>query len=96
MPVSEDVTREMVSLFEDGTRGGETSIELTPLILLQRIVNVGDAWELDALRGDLAICRSVMLTALDVTHGDRIVVEHRDALVVRFLLPRRIQQPPED
>lgn len=96
MPVSEDVTREMVSLFEDGTRTRKTSIELTPLLLLKRVVNVGDVWELDAFRGELAVCRSVILTALDVTHGDRIVVEQRDALVVRFVLPRPIPYPPED
>ena len=71
MPVSEDVTREMVSLFEDGARSRKTSIELTPLLLLKRVVNVGDVdvLEHDAFRGELAVCRSVMLTALDVTHG---------------------------
>ena len=98
MPVSEDVTREMVSLFEDGARSRKTSIELTPLLLLKRVVNVGDVdvLEHDAFRGELAVCRSVMLTALDVTHGDRIVVEQRDALVIRFVLPRPIPYPPED
>ena len=96
MPVSEDVTREMVSLFEDGTRSRKTSVELTPLLLLQRILNVGDILELNSLRGELAVCRSVMLTALDVTHGDRVVVEQRDALVIRFVLPRPVPFPPED
>jgi len=97
MPVSEDVTREMESLFEDGTRDGKTSVDLTPLFLLQRIVNIGDVWDLDTFSGELAVCRSVILTALNVTHGDRILVEHREALVIRFILPRPVPyQAPED
>jgi hypothetical protein len=96
MPVSEDVTREMVSLFEDGAQSRKASVELTPLLLLKRVINVGDVWDLNAFLGELAVCRSVMLTALDVTHGDRIVVEQRDALVIRFVLPRPIPYPPED
>jgi hypothetical protein len=51
----------------------------------------------DARHGELAVCRSVMLTALDVTHGDRILVERRDALVIRYVLPRHVPHlPPED
>lgn len=96
MPVSEDVHREMVSVFEGGTRGGKTSVDLTPLLLLQRIENVGDVWDLEEFRGQLAVCRSVMLTALNVTHGDRILVEQREALVIRFILPRPGPSEPPD
>ena len=97
MPLSEDVNREMLSLFEEETSRSQTSVELTPLLLLQRIQNVGDVWDLEESGGYLAICRSVMLTTLDVTHGDRILVEHPEALVIRFVLPRRgLSLPPED
>jgi len=96
MPVSEDVTREMLSLFEDGTRSGKTSVELTPLLLLQRIENLGNVRDAEEHRGQFAVCRSVMLTALNVTHGDRILVEHPDVLVIRFVSPRPGPcQPPD-
>ena len=96
MPVSEDVTREMLSLFEDGTRDSKTSIDVTPLLLLQRIENTRDLWDAEGYRGQLAVCRSVMLTALNVTHGDRILVEQPEALVIRFVLPRPGPfQPPD-
>ena len=97
MPVSEDVNREMLSLFEQETSRSQASVDLTPLLLLQRIQNVGDVWDLEEFGGHLAICRSVMLTTLDVTHGDRILVEHPEALVIRFVLPRPgFSLPPED
>jgi hypothetical protein len=96
MPVSEDAAREMFSLFEEGTRAGQSSIELTPLLLLQRVENIGDVCDLDEFRGQIAICRSVILTALNVTHGDRIVIEHQEALVIRFLLPRPGPSQPPD
>jgi hypothetical protein len=96
MPVSEDVTREMFSLFEERTRAGQSSIELTPLLLLQRIENIGDVFDVDEFRGQFAICRTVMLMALDVTHGDCILVEHQEALEIRFVLPRPGPSQPPD
>lgn len=96
MPVSEDATREMTSLFEEETRSGKTSVDLTPWLLLQRVENIGDVCELEEFRGHFAVCRSVMFTALNVTHGDCILVERPEALVIRFVLPRPGPYQPPD
>jgi hypothetical protein len=96
MPVAEDATREMFSLFEGGARDGKTSVEVTPLLLLQRIECIGDLWDAEGYRGQLAVCRSVLLTALNVSHGDSILVEQPDAFLVRFVLPRPGPTPPPE
>ena len=88
MPLTGDVQREMSILFQDAEGCGKSFVDLTAELLLQ-LIEQPIRSELESDPGRLAVCRSVMLTSIDLALGDRVLVDHAGELVIRFVLPRR-------
>jgi len=83
-------------VFADGTRLQKNFVDLTASAVLNRVDTSADLPDTRVHRGQLAVCRSVMLTALNVSHGDRILVDHPEDLAIRFVLPRPGPPQPPD
>ena len=68
-------------------------MEICATMLLKQIEGFEVA-EPDFSPGRLAVCESVMLTSLDLSRGDQVLVNHPEDLRIRFVLPRHTSSSP--